>query len=357
MNQYKDKLREILANGVWERNERTGIDIIKSPYPIVTRFHMDEGFPIITGRRAPFKSAMGELAGFIKGVTSAAEFRALGCKYWDQNANENAQWLGNAFREGTDHLGDVYGAQWRKWPAFKVVPYAKASIAVKEQLRRDGWQELTIAATDPKTDAPAYIYYKEIDQLAECIRKLVTNPSDRRILFHAWNPAKLDEIALPACHLLYQFVPTVTTRELALSLTIRSNDMPLGYPSNLMEAAAMLCYVAHITGFTPTWLTIVSNDAHIYKNQMDMVNEYLERPTFQLPGLELIDVPDFSELTGQVHDAFTACEGDPTVTRSKVSHLAAVADAAVAQLDKIDPSQFSLFNYQHGEAISAPMAV
>lgn len=357
MKQYKDALVSILRDGVWERNERTGIDIIKSPYPIVTRFHMKDGFPALTGRRAPFKSAIGELCGFVKGVTSAADFRNLGCKFWDQNANENAQWLANPFRRQEDQLGDVYGAQWRRWPAFKALTRAYTSMEIMNKLRDEGWQPYGGKIYDPINGHEQYIFFKEIDQLGDCIRTLITNPSDRRILFHAWNPAKLNEIALPACHLLYQFVPTVSTRELAMSLTIRSNDMPLGYPSNVMEAAAMLHYVAHITGFTPTWLTIMSNDAHIYRNQTAMVNEYLQRPEFALPQLELIDVPDFSELTGEVHDAFTSCEGDPSLTRSKTSHLAAVAEAAVRQLDKIDPTQFALVNYQHGEPISAPMAV
>jgi thymidylate synthase len=218
MKQYMDVLEEILELGTWQEN-RTGVASIKLPYPAVTRFHMDNGFPALTGRRAPFKSAMAELVGFIRGVTSAFDFRGLGCKFWDQNANENAQWLANPFRKGEDDLGDVYGAQWRRWPAYKQIEQdTERGAKLIEQLNATGWTHLS---SDLRRDGRVGVWFKEIDQLADCVRKIILNPSDRRILFHAWNPAKLDEIALPACHLLYQFVPSPATKELALSLTIR----------------------------------------------------------------------------------------------------------------------------------------
>lgn len=361
MNQYKKSLSQILREGVWELNERTGIETIKAPYPIISQFHMDDGYPALTGRRAPFKSANAELVGFIRGVTSAFDFRGLGCKFWDQNANENAQWLANAFRKGEDDLGDVYGAQWRRWPAYKLIN--EKATEQNDAAQAAGYQLLDRVCENPgwTPDSPAAyhnLWFKQIDQLADCIRKIILNPSDRRILFHAWNPAKLDEIALPACHLLYQFVPTPAKKELALSVTIRSNDMPLGFPSNVMEAASLLHFVARITGYTPTWLTIISNDAHIYRNQMEMVREYLDRPLQELPKLVISDrVPTYLDLYDNVLDGVTSAEGDPhtPLPRERADQL--VADAAVAWLDKVEPNDFSLQGYNPGEPISAPMAV
>src|SRR5690606_30649128 len=85
------------------------------------RFDLQQGFPAVTTKRLPFKSVMGELVGFLRATRSAATFRELGCKVWDQNANENAEWLANPFREGPDDLGPVYGVQWREWPAYKLI--------------------------------------------------------------------------------------------------------------------------------------------------------------------------------------------------------------------------------------------
>jgi thymidylate synthase len=336
MQQYKQILRNILELGTWKPN-RTGIDSIALPYPAVITAHMDDGFPILTGRKAPFKSAIGELCGFLRGVTSAADFRALGCKYWDQNANENTAWLANPFRKGEDDLGDVYGAQWRRWPAYKVLDVHKYSDLVNKLLR-EGWEAEGIMPFGPQS-GDKIVLKKEIDQLGDCVRTILKDPNNRRILFHAWNPAKLDEIALPACHLLYQFLPNAVTKELSLSLTIRSNDMPLGWPSNFIEAAALLHLVARLTGFKPAYLTVVSNDAHIYRNQLDMVSEYLERPSHDLPKLHISGIV-------------------PTLKWFEENYTKdMVAEEAVKWLDRVEPDHFSIPDYKHGEPISAPMAV
>lgn len=352
MKQYQDALRSILTEGTWQPN-RTGIDTIKSPRPIITQFDLRKGFPALTGRRAPFKSAMGELCGFIRGVTSAADFRALGCKFWDQNANENAQWLANPFRKGEDDLGDVYGAQWRRWPAYKHFTAGTVTDEIYNKLQADGWKFLCsdVGFGNAKETV---VYHKLVDQLGDCVRTIITNPNDRRILFHAWNPAKLDEIALPACHLLYQFVPTPATKELALSLVIRSNDYPLGFPSNVMEAAALLHLVARLTGYTPTWLTIISNDAHIYANQMDMVNEYLERPLHDLPKLVISDrVPTIERFSNDL-----ASQGAQAwLTVWKPWYEDSLAKMAIGWLDRVNPTDFTLEGYTPGEPLSAPMAV
>ena len=125
------------------------------------------------------------------------------------------------------------------------------------------------------------LLYKAVDQLRQCLDTIMENPTDRRILFHAWNPAKLDEIALPACHLLYQFIPNAAKREISLCLYIRSNDVGLGTPFNLTEGAALLHLVGRLTGYAPRWFTYFIGDAHIYENQLDMLNEQLTREPYR----------------------------------------------------------------------------
>ena len=119
MKQYLDLVQSILDTGSWQEN-RTGIRTLSMPGASL-RFDLQQGFPAVTTKKLAFKSAIGELVGFLRATRSAAEFRELGCKVWDQNANENAQWLANPYREGPDDLGPVYGVQWRQWPAYKVL--------------------------------------------------------------------------------------------------------------------------------------------------------------------------------------------------------------------------------------------
>ncbi len=200
MEAYLKTMQDVLDNGVWQKNERTG-EMCCVLDGAMTRFDLRKGFPAVTTKPLAWKGVRGEFVGFLRGVTSAWDFRTLGCKVWDANANENAQWLANPFREGEDHLGDIYGAQWRRWPAYKLVP--EDNKAQNDLLGTTGWEcidELRDTIL-PKGYPMVYhnLWYKEIDQLGDCIRKIILTPSDRRILFHGWNPAKLDEIALPAC--------------------------------------------------------------------------------------------------------------------------------------------------------------
>jgi thymidylate synthase len=265
------------------------------------------------------------MVGFLRASRNAADFRALGCKVWDANANENPQWLANPYRQGPDDLGDVYGVQWRKWPAYKVVD-ASAGDQIADATNH-GYQVVTSFVEGGREQV---LLYKAIDQLRQCLDTIIENPTDRRILFHAWNPAKLDEIALPACHLLYQFIPNVAKREISLCLYIRSNDVGLGTPFNLTEGAALLHLVGRLTGYAPRWFTYFIGDAHIYENQLDMLKEQLTREPFASPQLILSDrVPDYAQ-TGRYEPQW---------------------------LEKIEPADFSLEGYRHHEALTAPMAV
>src|ERR1700737_5093355 len=117
MKQYLDLVRAILDPGAWQE-KRTGIRTISMPGAMM-RFDLQQGFPAVTTKKLAFKSAIGEMVGFLRASRSAADFRALGCKVWDANANENPQWLANPYRESPDDLGDVYGVQWCKWAASR----------------------------------------------------------------------------------------------------------------------------------------------------------------------------------------------------------------------------------------------
>ncbi|EST17443.1 MULTISPECIES: thymidylate synthase [Pseudomonas] len=323
MKQYLDLVRDVIENGTLQEN-RTGIRTISLPGAML-RFDLQKGFPAITTRKLAFKSAIGEMVGFLRGVRNAGQFRELGCKVWDQNANENAQWLANPFRQGHDDLGEIYGVQWRQWPGYKRI--ALSNRAAIEMAEKAGFRQI---AQDEEDGVAFVILYKAIDQVRQCLDTIANDPGSRRILFHGWNCAQLDEMALPPCHLLYQFHPNVTTRELSLTLYIRSNDLGLGTPFNLTEGAALLALFGRLTGYTPRWFTYFIGDAHVYENHLDMLNEQLKREPLEAPKLVISDrVPAFAE-TGKYEPQW---------------------------LEQIEPSDFWLDGYEHHAPMTAPMAV
>jgi thymidylate synthase len=323
MKQYLELVQNIFDEGSWVEN-RTGVRTLKVPGAMM-RFDLQKGFPALTTKKIAFKTGVGELVGFLRGVNSAAEFRKLGCKVWDQNANENAQWLANPYRTGENDLGCIYGVQWRGFPAYKVLALSQ-SQQIEDALGR-GYRVLT---TYDEGEGAKAVLYKSIDQLRECLDAIVKNPTDRRILFHAWNPAQLDEMALQPCHLLYHFLPNVEKRELSMCLYIRSNDLGLGAPINCLSAATLMHLVGRLTGYTPKWLSYFIGDAHIYENHVDMLKEQLTREPYPAPRLSISDrVPEFAK-TGIYEPEW---------------------------LELITPQDFTLQGYQHHAALTAPMAV
>ena len=323
MKQYLDLIQTILDTGSWQDN-RTGIRTLSVPGAMM-RFDLREGFPAVTTKRLAFKSVIGELCAFMRASRNAAEFRALGCKVWDQNANENRQWLDNPYRLGEDDLGPVYGVQWRQWPGFKLLNVDQhAQIA---DAQKNGFRLISQFDDEGVTKV---LLHKSIDQLRECLDTIIRNPGSRRILFHGWNPAELDAIALPACHLLYQLIPNAATREISLCLYIRSNDIGLGAPFNLAEGAALLHLIGRLTGYKPRWFSYFIGDAHIYENHVDMLKEQLQREPYPLPRLVISDrIPDFAQ-TGRYEPQW---------------------------LEQVEPSDFSLEGYVHHAPLTAPMAV
>lgn len=323
MKQYLDLVSTVLESGVMQEN-RTGIRTISVPGAMM-RFDLAEGFPAITTKKLAFKTAVGELVGFLRAYRNAGDFRALGCKVWDQNANENAQWLANPYRAGTDDLGEIYGIQWRQWPAYKVLR-AQETAQIKDAQQR-GYQ---LIAQFTQENCDKVLLYKAVDQLRQCLDTIVTNPTDRRIIFHGWNWAQLDQMALPPCHLLYQFLPNQASKEISLCLYIRSNDLGLGAPFNIAEGAALLTLVGRLTGYTPRWFTYFIGDAHIYENHLGMMREQLKRSPLPSPKLVISErIPSYAE-TGKYEPEW---------------------------LEKIEPSDFILQDYQHHAPLTAPMAV
>ena len=245
MQQYLTLLKQCLDEGTRQKN-RTGVDTFMIPGGMM-QFNLESGFPILTTKRINFTAIVGELCAFIRGSTSSADFRALGAKIWDQNANENKQWLANPNRKGTDDLGRIYGCQWRDWSSTRLSGEAGTT-------ERHG-----------------------IDQLKIVLEKLYKDPTDRRLIVTAWRPDELDQMALPACHLLWQLIVSQASNRINMCMYMRSCDMFLGVPFNISSYAMLLNLIAYATGYRPGTLTMFLADLHIYENHLEQVNEQLER--------------------------------------------------------------------------------
>ena len=252
MKQYLDAIKHILENGV-DRESRTGI-ATRALFGMQLRFNMEDGFPAVTTKKLAFNSVKAELLWFISGSSDVKELQKLGCHIWDANA-EAPYWRPKAKFPGD--LGRIYGVQWRKWKA------------------PDG---------------------KEIDQLAEAIKLIKTNPTSRRIIVTAWNPGELNQMALPPCHAFFQFF--VANNKLSLQMYQRSCDMFLGVPFNIASYSLLLHMAAQVTGLKPGEFVHTLADAHIYHNHFEQVKEQLTRKPFPLPKLwlnpEIKNIDDFT---------------------------------------------------------------
>jgi thymidylate synthase len=248
VRQYLGILRKALDEGV-DRDDRTGTGT-RAIFGEVMRFKMADGFPAVTTKRLAFRSVLGELLWFIAGSSDVKELHALGVRIWDGNAYA-PYWTPRARFDGD--AGRNYGQQWRDW----------------------------IAPNNA-----------HVDQLANVIDALKSNPSSRRHLVTAWNPGELDDTSLPACHAFFQFFVapgSSATAEARLSLMMyqRSCDLFLGVPFNMAQYAVLLHLVAQFTGLVPDEFVHVLADAHIYRDHMDAVRQQLAREPFPSPRLAL----------------------------------------------------------------------
>ncbi|EHQ58428.1 thymidylate synthase [gamma proteobacterium HIMB55] len=250
MQQYLDLLRDIRDNGV-DRGDRTGTGT-RSVFGRQLRFDLAEGFPILTTKKVHFKSVVNELIWFLNGDTNTQWLRENGVSIWDEWATDEGD------------LGPLYGAQWVNWPT------------------RDG-----------KT-------INQIDYVIDCLKH---RPESRRILFHAWNVEYLPDetmspqenveagrMALPPCHLLYQFY--VANGKLSAMLYIRSSDAFLGLPFNIASVSLLVHMLCQQVGLEPGEVVVTMGDCHLYSNHAEQVEMQLARQPKVRPALEIVRKPD-----------------------------------------------------------------
>eukprot|EP00752_Nemacystus_decipiens_P001422 g1402.t1 len=266
--QYLNLVRDILDNGV-RRGDRTGTGTL-SKFGVQMRFSLrDERFPLLTTKRVFWRGVAEELLWFVAGCTNANVLKDRGIHIWDGNGSrEFLDGLGLTEREEGD-LGPVYGFQWRHFGA-------------------------------EYTDMHADYTGKGVDQLAECINKIKTNPEDRRIVLSAWNPSDLGKMALPPCHMFCQFY--VAEGELSCQMYQRSADMGLGVPFNIASYALLTRLVAQACGLKAGDFVHTIGDAHVYVNHVDALREQLKRKPRPFPTLSInteqtdIDSYEFKDL-------------------------------------------------------------
>ena len=232
MQQYLDLLRHIREKGVM-KEDRTGTGT-QSVFGYQMRFNLADGFPLLTTKKVHLKSIIHELLWFISGDTNINYLRENGVTIWDEWADEHG------------NLGPVYGHQWRSWSC----PNGRA-----------------------------------IDQLSGVINLIQRNPDSRRMLVTAWNPAEVDQMALPPCHCLFQFY--VADGKLSCQLYQRSADVFLGVPFNIASYALLTMMIAQVCGLEPGEFIHTTGDTHIYRNHFDQVALQLSREPRKLPTMKL----------------------------------------------------------------------
>lgn len=232
MQQYLALMRHVRDHGLL-KSDRTGTGT-RSVFGYQMRFDLTHGFPLVTTKKTHLRSIIHELLWFLRGETNIAYLKENGVSIWDEWADEKGD------------LGPVYGAQWRSWP-----------------------------------DAGG----KGIDQIALLLDQIRRNPDSRRLLVSAWNPAQIDQMALPPCHCLFQFY--VGDGSLSCQLYQRSADIFLGVPFNIASYALLTLMIAQVSGLKPGEFIHTFGDAHLYSNHLEQVDTQLERTPFPLPKMVL----------------------------------------------------------------------
>jgi len=256
--QYLNLIRDICEKGV-AMSDRTGVGTT-SLFGTSMRYDLRKSFPVLTTKRVFWRGVVEELLWFIKGDTNGTHLSEKGVKIWDGNGSrEFLDKRGLSHREVGD-LGPVYGFQWRHFGAKYV---------------------------DMHTDYSG----QGVDQLAECIKKIKEDPTDRRILLSAWNPADLGEMALPPCHMFCQFY--VANGELSCLMYQRSADVGLGVPFNIASYALLTCMIAQVCGLKPGDFIHNMGNTHVYSNHIEPLKTQLERTPRPFPTLKMnADVKD-----------------------------------------------------------------
>lgn len=252
--QYFNLLNNILNHGSI-RKDRTGVGT-KGIFGTQQFYDLTEGFPLLTTKKMHWKSIVHELIWFLNGDTNIKYLKDNGVSIWDEWADENGD------------LGPVYGSQWRQWKHSEEI----------EMRNDEGGSSLGFVTT-------------WFDQISKVIGDLKTNPFSRRHIVTAWNPAEVNKMALPPCHLMFQFYvhedPDTKIKWLDLQMYQRSADVFLGVPFNIASYALLLTLVAEIVDMRPRQFIHTIGDAHIYLNHMDQVEEQLSRKACAMPKVEV----------------------------------------------------------------------
>ncbi len=248
MKQYLDLLDTILKHGV-KKTDRTGTGTI-SYFGYQMRFDLADGFPLLTTKKVHLKSIIYELLWFLNGDTNVKYLQDHGVRIWNEWADPNGD------------LGPIYGYQWRHWRT------------------PDG---------------------KEIDQIANIVNALKNNPDSRRHIVSAWNPADVDNMALPPCHTMFQFY--VADGRLSCQLYQRSGDSFLGVPFNIASYALLTMMMAQVCGYKPGVFVHTLGDAHIYLNHLEQVHTQLQRTPYPLPTMRIN--PDVKDIFSFQYEDFT----------------------------------------------------
>ncbi len=248
MRQYLDLLQKIVDEGVF-KSDRTGTGTY-SIFGYQMRFDLDDGFPLLTTKKLHLRSIIYELLWFLKGETNIRYLKENKVSIWDEWADENGE------------LGPVYGKQWRSW-----------------------------ATADGRT----------VDQISTLIDQIQNNPDSRRLIVSAWNVGEIEKMALPPCHVLFQFY--VNNGEISCQLYQRSADVFLGVPFNIASYALLLMMIAQVTGLKPKHFIHTFGDAHLYTNHCEQALLQLSRTPSQLPTMKLN--PDVKSIFDFKYDDFT----------------------------------------------------
>ena len=254
MQQYLDLLSRILNEGV-HKGDRTGTGTL-SVFGNQMRFDLRDGFPLLTTKKLHLKSIIYELLWFLRGDTNVHYLQEHGVRIWNEWADENGE------------LGPVYGHQWRSWPDYK-------------------------GGT--------------IDQITTALEQIKHNPNSRRMLVTAWNPAEVDEMALPPCHCLFQFY--VADGRLSLQLYQRSADTFLGVPFNIASYALLLQMMAQVTGLEAGEFIHTTGDTHLYSNHLEQAKLQLTRTPRPLPKMKIN--PDVKDLFAFKYEDFELVDYNP----------------------------------------------
>lgn len=257
MRQYLDLLRDVLDNGT-DRPDRTGTGT-RSVFGRQARYDLSKGFPLLTTKKLHIKSIVYELLWFLRGETNVRWLQERGVRIWNEWADENGD------------LGPVYGSQWRSWPDG-----------------RGG----------------------TIDQIRNVVTSIKTKPDSRRHIVTAWNPAEVDNMALPPCHCLFQFY--VANGKLSCQLYQRSADLFLGVPFNIASYALLTQMMAQVTDLEPGEFVHSFGDLHLYLNHFDQVRQQLSRSPKSLPRLTIN--PDKTDIFDFEFEDFMITGYDPEPT-------------------------------------------